>query len=141
MKARYNVADNVKDRPEAIEQDIERTQDAIGDTIGKIEEKLSPSEVTRSILGDSGQEIAREAFHLVRQNPVPAAMIVVGAVWLVATSDSPLIKRVSDRLVRRLRGEDSAQDLRPRDEEPAPIGPPPAVGDAFDRRAEVRTEA
>lgn len=119
-----------------IERDIERTQDSIGKTVEKIEEKLTPREVTRSVLGDSGQEWVREGLRMARDNPVPVAMIAIGAIWLFATSDSPMIKRISDRLSRAVNG-DPDQGLRSREDEPAPIGPPPAQGEAYDRRPEL----
>lgn len=126
------MADKHTDNPEAIERDIERTQDAIGDTIETIEQKLTPKEISRSVLGDSGQEWLREGVRIARENPVPLAMIALGAVWLLATSESPLIKRLGDRLSDRLAG--SGPDLRSRREEPAPIGPPASTGDQYDRR-------
>ena len=133
------MADNQNQDPETIERDIERTQDAIGDTVEKIEEKLTPSEVTRSILGEDGQDAVREALRMARDNPVPTGMIAVGAiglVWLLATSDSPMVKRMSDHLGRSIRGPNSNADgLRSRNEEPAPIGPPPAHGAKYDRRS------
>jgi hypothetical protein len=127
------VAD--EQNPETIERDIERTQDAIGDTVEKLEQKLTPREFTRSILGDDGQEVMREGIRLVRENPIPAAMIVVGAIWLFATSRSPLLGRVGERLSSAVRGNRGDDKLRPRSEEPAPIGPPPAQGEEFDRRS------
>jgi len=130
------VADNRSDDPQTIERDIERTQDWIGETVEKIEEKLTPREVTRSVLGDSGQEWVREGLRMARDNPVPVAMIAIGAIWLFATSDSPLVKRMSDRLSRAVHG-DSADGLRSRNEEPAPIGPPPTRGESYDRRRET----
>ena len=125
------MADNQTDSPETIERDIEQTQDRIGETVEKIEEKLTPTALTRSVLGDDGADMVREGLRLARENPIPLAMIVIGAVWLFATSDSPLIRRVTSRMTGMIGGDD---DLRSRSDEPAPIGPPPAQGEAFDRR-------
>lgn len=130
------MVDNPSDDAQTIGRDIERTQDSIGDTVEKIEEKLTPREVTRSVLGDSGQEWVREGLRMARDNPVPVAMIAIGAIWLFATSDSPMIKRMSDRLSRAVNG-GSDEGLRSREEEPAPIGPPPAKGETYDRRPEL----
>ena len=114
--------------PETIEREVEKTQDAISETVDKIEEKLTPGEVTRSVLGDSGSEMARDALDVARSNPIPVAMIAVGLIWLLASSDSRSIKRLRERV---LGGSD---DLRPRSEEPAPIGPNPDQGSEYDRR-------
>jgi hypothetical protein len=126
---------NPADSPDMIERDIERTQDRMGDTVDRIEEKLTPKEVTRAALGDDGQELVREALRMTRENPVPVAMIAVGAIWLLATSGSPLIKRAGNRLSRMFKEHETDENgLRPRSKEPAPIGPPPASGEAYDRR-------
>jgi hypothetical protein len=128
------MAANRNSNPEAIERDIERTQEAIGETINQIEEKLTPGEVSRSVLGDDGQQWVREGLRMARENPVPVGMIAIGAIWLLATSNSPLIKRISERLSRTVHGSDPKDRLRSRSKEPAPIGPPPAQGSDFDRR-------
>jgi hypothetical protein len=124
------MTDDTRDA-DLIERDIERTQDAIGETVEKIEEKLSPKEVTRSLLGDDGQEIAREIIHMARDNPIPVAMIAVGTIWLFASSNSPMIRRWSRRLAQMAGGD--GDDLRSRRDEPAPIGPPGPVGESYDR--------
>jgi hypothetical protein len=130
------MAANRSDHADTIEREIDRTQDRIGDTVEKIEEKMDPSEITRSVLGDDGQETVRNGIRIARENPIPVALIAVGAVWLFATSDTPMIRRVRERLMgsgRSPAGKDR-HGLRPRSEEPAPIGPPPERGEDFDRR-------
>lgn len=118
----------------AIEQDVRRTQDQIGDTVDKIEEKLSPREIRRSLIGDENSDVAQEALDIARTNPIPVAMIAIGAIWLVATSPSPAIRRLREGITGKGRSSGDMK-LRPRSAEPAPIGPPPARGEAFDRRA------
>ncbi len=119
--------------PATLEDEVERTQDAIGETVEKLEDRLSPD----AMLGENGEEIARDAFDIVRSNPIPVAMIAVGVIWLVATSNSPAVRRIRDRVTGRrdpaLTGPHDPEMI-PRSEEPAPIGPPPETGTAFDRR-------
>jgi hypothetical protein len=81
---------NNNDENEAglIEQDIRHTQDAIGETVQKLEEQLAPRQVVRSVVGDDRVELFEEAIELVRRNPVPTALILVGAIWLLAKSRS-----------------------------------------------------
>lgn len=124
------MADNRSDDPATIERDIERTQDAIGDTVEKIESKLTPSEFTRSVLGDNGQEWVREGLRIARENPVPVAMIAIGAIWLLATGGGSGMQRIWEQLTGK--GPDG---LIPRSAEPAPIGPPPNHGERYDRRS------
>jgi hypothetical protein len=128
-----------KQNPDTIERDIERTQYKMGDTVQKIEEKLSPRTLARSLLSDDHADNAREAWTVVRKSPLPVAMIAGGAAWLFATSDAPMISRLRDQLKARFKNAvgsgGSSDELRPRSDEPAPIGPPPERGAAYDRRA------
>ena len=127
-----NITDNRTDEA-AIEADVRRTQDEIGDTVEKLEEKMNPRDVTRSVIGDNNTDVAEEALELARTNPIPVAMIAIGAIWLLATSPSPAIRRIREAITGK-GGSTDKMDLRPRSAEPAPIGPPPASGEAFDRR-------
>lgn len=130
-------ADTTDQRPSEaeIERNVRRTQDEMGDTVDRLEEKLNPRELTRSVMGEGGADIAEEALEVTRKNPIPVALIAVGLIWLIATSRSPAIKRIRDGLAGRGSGDSG---LRPRSAEPAPIGPPPATGEDYDRR---RSEA
>ncbi|MFN3388185.1 MAG: DUF3618 domain-containing protein [Allosphingosinicella sp.] len=115
----------------ALERDVRRTQDEIGETVQKLEEKMNPREIAREVMGDEGTDVAREALEVTRQNPIPVAMIAVGLIWILATSRSPMIARITDRITgRKSRG----MNLRPRSAEPAPIGPSP--GGESDRGAD-----
>lgn len=119
------MTDNItRDRSDeaAIEKDVRRTQDAMGDTVQKLEEKMNPREIAHEVVGDEGTDVAREALEVTRQNPIPVAMIAVGLIWILATSRSPMITRLTERFTGRQRG---GMDLRPRSAEPAPIGPSP----------------
>ena len=117
----------------AIERDVVETQDEIGETIEKLNEKLTPGDVAGGIIGEDKLEMAKEAMEVARRNPLPVAMIAIGAVWLFATSDAPLIREMRRRLTGGRRGELDSNGLRPRSAEPAPIGPPPTVGEEYDR--------
>lgn len=127
------------DDPALIQDDVERTQDAMGATVQKLEDKLNPRKIAQSMLSDDNADTARDAWEVVTRSPVPVAMIAAGTAWLLATSDAPMISRFREELKRRFRGAiDSAGSddrLRPRSAEPAPIGPPPPAGEAYDRRS------
>lgn len=119
----------------ALEEDVRRTQDEIGDTVEKLEEKLTPREMSRAVIGDDGTKLADDAIEVTRTNPIPVALIAVGVIWLIASSNTPAIKRLRDTISgRRATTGDRDMDLRPRSAEPAPIGPPPETGKAFNRR-------
>jgi len=119
-----------------IEREIERTQDQMGETVQKLEDSLNPRHVARSLLGDQNTDLAKEALEVVRQNPIPVALMAVGAIWLLATSSrSPAVRRLTDQFRSGSSGAGgrSPTGLRPRSEEPAPIGPPPATDPTLDR--------
>ena len=132
------MADNMtnsRQDADSIERDVRRTQDEMGETIDKLEEKLTPREIAREALGDEGSDAAKEALDITRQNPVPVALIAIGVIWLLATTRSPTINRITDRIMGRQRSNDrGSSGLRPRSAEPAPIGPSPSSGDVYDRR-------
>ena len=127
------MIDNSPNSEADLERDVRRTQDQMGDTVDKLEAKMNPREVTRSVIGDDGADVAQEALEVTRRNPIPVAMIAVGVIWLLATSRSPAIKRFTDGLTGKRSNDRAGEGLRPRSAEPAPIGPPPATGDAYDR--------
>lgn len=122
---------NTTNDPAAIENEVRRTQDEIGDTVDKLEDKMNPRDVSRELLGDDGTDAAKEALEVTRTNPIPVALIAIGVIWLVASSNSPAIRRFTDRVTGKRGGD---MDLRSRSAEPAPIGPPPPAGETFDRR-------
>lgn len=134
------MPDNTTDRrqdPAAIERDVRRTQDDIGETVQKLEDKMNPRDIARSVLGEDGSKTAGEVLEVTRQNPVPVALIAIGLIWLLSTSRSPMIRRFTDRLSGKGAGTDKSSDefdLRPRSPGSAPIGPRPPSTDSFDRR-------
>jgi hypothetical protein len=133
------VADTTDTRTEeaAIERDIERTQDEMGETVQKLEDSLNPREIARSVMGDDNADLAKQAWEVARENPIPVAMIAVGAVWLLATSNAPAIRQLRDRFRSgRTSGSRASAGLRPRSAEPAPIGPPPSTDPTLDRMPE-----
>ena len=58
------VADTTDTRTEeaAIERDIERTQDEMGETVQKLEDSLNPREIARSVMGDYNADLAKQAW-------------------------------------------------------------------------------
>ena len=149
------MADTKNPDPAKIEDEVRHTQDEIGDTVEKLQHKMNPEDVTRSIVGDGNTDFLKEALEITRSNPIPVALIAVGLIWLVASASSPTARRIRERVTGdmelRPRSEEPApigpagsrnasarssgeMDLRSRSEEPAPIGPPPSTGESFDRR-------
>jgi hypothetical protein len=125
------MADNISENRTSeamIERDVVRTQDQIGDTVAKIEDKLNPRDAARDLMGEDAMDTAKEALEVARRNPLPVALIAVGAVWLFATSDAPMIRELRNRLTGR--------GGRASSPERGPVGPPRSAGETFDRRAD-----
>ncbi len=71
---------------DVLERDIRQTQDDIGATVQQLEAKLAPGEVVRSVIGKDGTDLIGDAIEIVRRNPIPVALIAIGAIWLLAKS-------------------------------------------------------
>lgn len=82
----------MSDNPDAdaalIERDIDRTQDRMGNTVQKLEKKLTPGELARSFVGQDKSEAVKQAVDVAKRNPVAVALIAIGAVWLLASHRS-----------------------------------------------------
>lgn len=92
------MPDSTRHNPEMIEQDIRRTQDEIGATVQQLEEQLTPASVARSAVGYDGIDLIQEVAALAKRNPVPVALIAVGAIWLLAKSEPGTFSRFGSRL-------------------------------------------
>lgn len=111
-----------EDNPEVIRREIELTRAEIGDTVNTLQERLSPAKLKKEV-----KTAAKEQLELVKENvritaerwqwqaaeriinnPIPAAMVGVGLVWLLkqASSAAP----VSDRRSKNYYSLDAADD-------------------------------
>ncbi|GAB4371203.1 MAG: hypothetical protein Kow00114_31940 [Kiloniellaceae bacterium] len=76
---------------ESIENDIHTTRRRIDDRIERIQERLSPGDMVDNVVDfvrSNGGAIAGGIGRTVRDNPVPAAMIGAGILWLALSSRS-----------------------------------------------------
>lgn len=74
---------------ENIENDIHATRRSIGDKIERIQERLSPGDVVDNVVDfarTNGGAVAGGIGRTLRDNPVPAAMIGAGILWLALSS-------------------------------------------------------
>jgi len=129
------AAEEIND-PETIQRDVERTQDAMGDTVQKLEDKLSPRKFAQSLFSDEHAGTAQDAWDVVRQSPLPVAMIAGGVAWLFATSEAPMISRLRDELKSRFKDavSSSGSGTPSAAYGSASAGPPPATAETYDRR-------
>lgn len=74
---------------DSIENDIHSTRRSIDDKIERIQQRLSPGEVVDNVVDfarTNGGAIASGIGRTVRDNPVPAAMIGAGILWLALSA-------------------------------------------------------
>jgi hypothetical protein len=76
--------------PEAIEQDIRRTQNEMSRTVDKLGDQLTMKNLFNALL-DKADENGVDAHYLVdgaRRNPIALGLIAAGAIWLVSDKNS-----------------------------------------------------
>lgn len=88
------MRENIDNRsPEEIESDIERTRADFSSTIEAIQQKLTPSELKNQAvdyaLSTTPGAVSVGLVNMVRENPIPVAMIGIGFAWLLAASRQP----------------------------------------------------
>jgi hypothetical protein len=75
-------------RSDAIRRQIERTRDEIDCTINEFKGRLRPTQVVHQmtdVFRESAGDIMRQAGHVVRDNPVPIALLGAGLTWLAVS--------------------------------------------------------
>ncbi len=72
-----------------LERDVRQSRAQVEDTLDAIQDRLSPGQWMDQVahyVRDNGGDFARNFGHVVRQNPVPAALVGVGLVWMMLGS-------------------------------------------------------
>jgi hypothetical protein len=72
-----------------LEQEVRQSRAEVEDTLDAIQGRLSPGQLFDQVahyLRDNGGEFARNFGQILRQNPVPAALVGVGLVWMMLGS-------------------------------------------------------
>lgn len=101
------------DKPAVLEQEIGQTRAELTLTINALEEKLAPRHLVGKgfdMVNDSisGTDVLNRGVAAIRANPLPFALIAVGAAWLVA-ANTGVVERVAQderlRAARRRAGE------------------------------------
>jgi len=79
----------------AIKSDIDRTRGQLDETVTALQEKLSPRHLIEQLgemfttkAGATASEGSKKVIDAIRSNPVPAALITLGAIWLIADKGS-----------------------------------------------------
>lgn len=94
---------------DAIERDIEKTQNSISDTVEELQERFSPRALMNTVLGDSADG-SDQLIDAAKNNPLGVALIGAGALMLASgrsgsSSLSALKERVAGSSSRRIPAE------------------------------------
>jgi hypothetical protein len=71
-----------------VRADIERTRAELDATIDALHQRLSPETIIHNVfdvLRENVNEGVRRTVQVVRDNPIPAALIGIGVIWLIAS--------------------------------------------------------
>ena len=88
---------------DAIERDIERTQNSISDTVEQLQERFSPRNLMNSVLGDEADG-ADKLVSASKNNPLAVALIGAGALMLASGRTGSSIKKGVSSLTDRIGG-------------------------------------
>lgn len=91
MNAAAEIRDDAHKDPETLKQEIDATRADVGETLDRLQAKLSPGQLLDQTLGlvqRHGGEMAANLGNAVKQNPVPMLLTSVGLAWLMASGAS-----------------------------------------------------
>ena len=77
------MTDTTNQSADAIERDIEKTQNSISDTVEQLQERFSPRALMNSVLGDDGDG-SDKLVHAAKTNPLGVALMGAGALMLAS---------------------------------------------------------
>ena len=89
MSTRYGTDPGSKS-PQDVQQEVQRSRAAVEETLEAIQEKLSPGQVFEQVVdymrSSNGSDFVRNLGTMIRDNPVPVALVGTGLVWLMLSS-------------------------------------------------------
>lgn len=95
------MAQNPTQSADAIERDIEKTQNSISDTVEQLQERFSPRALMNSVLGDDGDG-SDKLVNAAKTNPLGVALLGAGALMLASgrtgSSISSGVSSLTDRI-------------------------------------------
>ena len=89
MSTRYGT-DGGSKSPEEVQREVQQSRAKVEDTLEAIQERLSPGQVFEQVVdymrSSNGNDFLRNLGTMVRDNPVPVALVGTGLVWLMLSS-------------------------------------------------------
>jgi hypothetical protein len=90
MNRTTDLRDDAQNDPEGLEREIDQTRAEMDQTLGALEQKLSPGKLIDEALGlfrEHGGDFASNLGNSIKQNPVPVMLAAVGIGWMIFTSN------------------------------------------------------
>jgi hypothetical protein len=85
-----NSADPGSKSPQEVEREVQQSRAELEDTLEAIQERLSPGQMFEQVVdymrSSNGSDFLRNLGTMVRDNPVPVALVGTGLVWLMLSS-------------------------------------------------------
>ena len=89
MSTRYGTDPGSKS-PQEVQREVQRSRAEVEETLEAIQERLSPGQVFEQVVdymrSSNGSDFLRNLGTMVRDNPVPVALVGTGLVWLMLSS-------------------------------------------------------
>jgi len=74
--------------PQEIQADIDRTRAELDETVDALHGRLDPQQLAHrafDVIRSNASDVVNAVSRVVRENPIPAALICIGLVWLIAS--------------------------------------------------------
>jgi hypothetical protein len=89
MSTQYST-DPASKSPQEVQREVQQSRAEVEETLEAIQERLSPGQVFEQVVdymrSSNGSDFLRNLGTMVRDNPVPVALVGTGLVWLVLSS-------------------------------------------------------
>jgi hypothetical protein len=89
MSTQYGT-DSGSKSPQEVQQEVQQSRADVEETLEAIQERLSPGQVFEQVVdylrSSNGSDFLRNLGTMVRDNPVPVALVGTGLVWLMLSS-------------------------------------------------------
>ena len=89
MSTQYDT-DSASKSPQEVEREVQQSRADVEETLEAIQERLSPGQMFEQVVdymrSSNGSDFLRNLGAVVRDNPVPVALVGTGLVWLMLSS-------------------------------------------------------
>ena len=89
MSTQYGT-DSASKSPQEVEREVQQSRADVEETLEAIQERLSPGQMFEQVVdymrSSNGGDFLRNLGTVVRDNPVPVALVGTGLVWLMLSS-------------------------------------------------------